>query len=89
MNTAMRKSVETVRAKLTPLQSQIDDLQKEIIEIRDMEQSFFDELPETSQVAEKGVISEKNISLLEDADLALDDISSTFQDDEGLLDQIK
>jgi len=73
MNAARRKQL----AAVLPLIEQMDALREEIREalenVRDEEQEYFDNMPESLQGGDKGHIAESAISNLENAISALED----------------
>jgi phage host-nuclease inhibitor protein Gam len=105
MNEARRKEIEAVKAALVIIQSafqdsiaqlkadyetRLEEVKGEIETIRDAEQEYYDNMPESFQSGEKGertqeaidalesAISDLEIDLLDGADLNIDDTLSSL-----------
>ena len=89
MNTATRKAVEAAKAQIEKIKSEIEDLSGSLGDLREQEQEFFDDMPESSQVSGKGIQAEANIDKLDDAAKTLEASGSALDDTINALDQIK
>ena len=85
MNKARRKTIAELRERLDALKAQADDLESEIETIRDEEQEYFDNMPESLQGGDKGQAAEEAVSHL---DTALDAIQEVVSQAEAASDAL-
>lgn len=71
MNAERRKQIEAVLKRLEDLGDEITNLKVDIETIRDEEQEYFDNMPESFQMADRGQAAEAAIEAL---DSTLDDL---------------
>ena len=86
MNKARRKTIAELRERLDALKAQADDLESEIETIRDEEQEYFDNMPESLQGGDKGQAAEEAVSHL---DTALDAIQEVVSQAEAASDALE
>lgn len=67
MNNERRKRLAQVIEKVTALSAVFDELRSEIEEIRDEEQEYLDNMPESLQSGERGENAQAAIDALEEA----------------------
>jgi hypothetical protein len=72
MNKQRRKNINDVIKRLTAVQSEFDkselsDIKSDIEGIRDEEQDYFDNMPESLQGGEKGDAAQEAVNAMEDA----------------------
>lgn len=72
MNKERRKQIEEVLGSLSELKERIEA-------IRDDEQEYFDNMPESFQMGERGQLAELAASSLDDAVSTLDDVENYLQ----------
>jgi len=84
MNKERRKQIDGIIARieqeLSPL---VDELRGAIEEVRDEEQEYFDNMPESLQGGDKGNLAEAAVDALEEAVSGFDDL-----DLEGLINNL-
>ncbi|KJL49536.1 hypothetical protein RS84_00010 [Microbacterium hydrocarbonoxydans] len=76
MNKTRRNEIAAVVKRLNDLAAEISDLRDTVETIRDEEQEYHDNMPESFQYGERGQASEAAISELEDALSALEDFDA-------------
>lgn len=76
MNKTRRGEIAAAVQRLTELAAEISDLRDTVETIRDEEQEYFDNMPESIQSGERGQNAEAAISELDDALSALEDFDS-------------
>ena len=95
MNNARRKEIDKVaslRERMESLAEEIADAKEALEGIRDDEQEYVDNMPESLQQGEKGEAAQEAISQLEEAIEALgeiEDIVDKFGEVEGALNSAK
>lgn len=68
MNNTRRKSIEDIKAKIGSLMSQLtEEIKSQLEDIRDEEQDYFDNMPESFQIGERGALAQSAIDNLESA----------------------
>ena len=72
MNNERRKAIAAVRGEIETLVDQFDSIKTQLEDIRDEEQDYFDNMPESFQQGDKGQAAEEAISNLDNAIDALD-----------------
>lgn len=82
---ALIKSAESVKEDFALLAGKIEGLKAEAESIRDEEQEYYDNMPESFQSGEKGQAAEEKISALDDAISEIETLIDTLGD-EGLFD---
>jgi predicted RNase H-like nuclease (RuvC/YqgF family) len=65
--TAAHTALEALKDKFSDLQCEAEDLQSTIESIRDEEQEYFDNMPESIQQGEKGQNAEQAVAYLEES----------------------
>lgn len=73
MNNDRRKQIEAAKARLAEAMEIISEVRGDLETIRDDEQDYFDNMPESLQGGEKGERAEAAVSALEDVISALED----------------
>lgn len=73
MNKTRRGEIAAAVQRLTELAAEISDLRDTVETIRDEEQEYFDNMPESIQSGERGQNAEAAISELDDALSVLED----------------
>lgn len=76
MNKARRKTISELRERLDALKTAADELESEIETIRDEEQEYFDNMPESLQGGDKGQAAEEAVSHLDTALEAIQEVVS-------------
>ena len=82
MNNERRKHINRLISELQGLGSQIEDIKGRIDALRDEEQEYYDNMPESFQSGEKGGVAQAAIDALENAhdDLPeIDDVISYLE----------
>lgn len=74
MNNDRRKRIATIIVKVAALSDVFDELRGEIEEVRDEEQEYYDNMPESLQGGEKGDVAQAAVDALEEAISALEEI---------------
>ena len=74
MNKDRRKAITELSAELENLRDDIDNLISRIEGIRDDEQEYYDNMPESFQQGEKGQAAEAAVSALDEASGALQEV---------------
>lgn len=74
MNKERRKEINALAAKLEELAGLLTDIKDSVESIRDEEQEYFDNMPESLQGGDRGMVAEEAASNLEQAMDALEDI---------------
>lgn len=67
MNNERRKAIDEVIAKIEALRDMIGEIGADVETLREEEQEYFDNMPESFQSGEKGERAESAISALDDA----------------------
>lgn len=78
MNAHRRKEIKRIALQLDALINMIDDIKSSIEGLRDEEQDAFDNLPESLQESERGQTMQEAIDALDEASLALPDLSEVI-----------
>ena len=78
---ALIKTASAVKEDLALLVGRIEDLKAEAEAIRDEEQEYFDNMPESFQSGEKGQAVEEKLSAMDDAISELDTMIDSLGDD--------
>lgn len=78
MNNARRKQIETIKARIAALLSQAEDIKADVEAIRDEEQDYRDNMPESFANGEKG---EKADAAIEALDQVMQDLESLIEND--------
>lgn len=78
MNNARRKQIETIKARIAALLSQAEDIKTDVEAIRDEEQDYRDNMPESFANGEKG---EKADAAIEALDQVMQDLESLIEND--------
>ena len=79
MNNDRRKAIAAVRGEIELLVDQIDSIKTQLEDLRDEEQDYYDNMPESLQGGDKGQAAEEAVSNLDNAIDALDvDLSSAI-----------
>jgi flagellar biosynthesis chaperone FliJ len=73
MNKTRRKAIVAIREQLERINDTVNTLMEQISEIKEEEQDYFDNMPESLQSSPKGEATESVISCLESAIDHLDD----------------
>lgn len=76
MNKERRKEIAGIIADIEALHGTIDDLRERVESVRDEEQEFFDNMPESLQQGERGQVAEAAVSALDDALSALESVDA-------------
>lgn len=76
MNNERRASISAVVAQVADFSETIDLPRESIEALRDEEQEYYDNMPESFQNADRGQAAQEAISYLEDAVSALDDFDA-------------
>lgn len=76
MNKQRRKEIQAIRDKLEDLTSKIAELRDGIDTIKDDEQEYYDNMPESLQSSDRGTAAEEAVSHLDTALEALDEIAN-------------
>lgn len=76
MNKNRRKEIAQAIAKLNELQTLKDEIVSMIETVRDDEQEYYDNMPESLQTSDKGYAAETAISQLEDTLSQIEDIDT-------------
>lgn len=76
MNKDRRKQIAEVTARIPELESLRDELKDALESIRDDEQEYFDNMPESFQYADKGTSAQEAIDALDAAIDALDGLDT-------------
>ena len=89
MNNARRKQIKAVIESFNKLLDigTLEDLKGEVEAVRDDEQEYLDNMPESLQGGDKGQAAEAAISALETAIEALDTAIEALQEAEGQLEE--
>lgn len=80
MNKQRRKSIESLKETIAELAGKLDDLRNEVETIKDDEQEYHDNMPESLQNGDKGSNAQEAISCLEQAYDAIDSAISSLSD---------
>lgn len=78
MNNARRKQIETIKARIAALLSQAEDIKNDVEAIRDEEQDYRDNMPESFADGEKG---EKADAAIEALEQVIEDLESLIEND--------
>lgn len=84
MNAERRKQIEALAAKAADLANEISMLKADVDTVRDEEQEYYDNMPESFQNGDKGEKAQAAISALEEAVSALEDACGGFDELESL-----
>lgn len=83
MNNQRRKEISSIVSELQGLSAQFDELKERIEAVRDEEQEYFDNMPESFQQGDKGSMAEEAISNLDSAvdafEIDFDEIISSLE----------
>jgi len=85
MNKDRRKSIAALAERIQELSTLVSEIKDGLVDLRDEEQDYFDNMPEGFQMADRGQNAEAAIVSLDDAISALDDfdadtITSSLED---------
>ncbi len=80
MNSERRKQISTAISNLTSLKEKFEDEKNTIESLKDEEQEYYDNMPESFQQGDKGSASEEAISSLDAALEELSEIESRLED---------
>lgn len=78
MNNARRKQIETIKARIAALLSQAEDIKTDAEAIRDEEQDYRENMPESFADGEK---AEKADAAIEALDQVIEDLESLIEND--------
>lgn len=78
MNKERRKAIADLIEDIEKID--FEDIKSRIENIRDEEQEYFDNMPESFQMGDKGQRAEEAISYLEEADSAVDEVLSQIEE---------
>lgn len=73
MNNARRKELSGIADRVRAIADLVSDIVGDLEALRDEEQDYFDNMPESLQGSEKGEIAEAAITAMEDALSTLED----------------
>ena len=76
MNKARRAELEKIVERIADLRVMADEIKTDLEAIRDEEQDYFDNMPESLQGGEKGENAQTEIDAMEEAINALEEIDS-------------
>lgn len=76
MNKDRRREIAELITKLPEITDLIDELKSAIEEVRDDEQEYFDNMPESFQYGDKGQAAEAAVGSLDEAISALEDFDA-------------
>lgn len=84
MNNGRRKEIQSIVDQLEKLEELRDSLEDEVERIRDEEQEYLDNMPESFQGSDKGYAAEQAIGYLDEAvsileDVNVDDLKSSLE----------
>lgn len=82
---AIMDAIEAQREKLDNLKEAFADIVESIESVRDDEQEYFDNMPESLQAGEKGMNAEAAVSQLEDAISAAREIADLEADMDAII----
>lgn len=74
MNKDRRNEIARIKAEVEALVSKAEDLINDIESVRDEEQEYFDNMPESFQQGEKGEVAEAAVASLDQAMEALQEM---------------
>lgn len=84
MNNARRKQIDNVKARIAELLSQAEDIKTDVEAIRDEEQDYRDNMPDSFADGEKGEKADASVAALEQV---IQDLESLIESDfDGQLD---
>lgn len=83
MNRQRRKEIGALAVRAAEIVTLIDDLKEDLETVRDEEQEYFDNMPESLQGGEKGDMAQAAIEQMDEAIEALESLSDA--DPESLL----
>ena len=72
MNNDRRKAIALIRGEVEQLAEQLDSVKTQLEDLRDEEQEYFDNMPESLQGGEKGDAAQEAVNQLDSAIDALD-----------------
>lgn len=87
MNKQRRKAIEHFRKRLDGLKLAPEELRSDIEALRDEEQEYYDNMPQSFQDGEKGQGAEAAVSSFDEALSAMDEIESQIGEADGHLEQ--
>lgn len=87
MNKQRRKAIEHLRNRLDGLKLAVGELRNEVEALRDDEQEYYDNMPQSFQDGEKGQAAEAAVSSFDEALSAMDEIESQIGETDGHLEQ--
>lgn len=73
MNNARRKEIQKLSTDLADLQGKIQDIANQLESIKDEEQEYYENMPESLQGGDKGDRAQEAVSSMEDALAMLED----------------
>ena len=77
---AMRAEIEALKELICDIKSAASDLHSEIDSIKDEEQEYYDNMPESLQSGEKGQAAEAAVNILEEAISKLEEFDNIPDD---------
>ena len=86
MNKDRRKQIEHLISTIQALASSLEEAMTEVKALRDDEQEYFDNMPESFQQGEKGQLAEEAVSNLDDG---LSEIENAFSSLESALSSLE
>lgn len=80
MNNGRRKALSKLHAMIEEIKGKLEDANSEIETLKDEEQDYYDNMPESLQGGEKGEKAQSAIDALEEVNNSLDDIVGNLDD---------
>ena len=80
MNKDRRKALGSLTEQLDTLKGKLNDIQQELEGLRDEEQEYYDNMPESFQMGDKGQAAEEAIGYLDEAATAAGEAESQIDE---------